>query len=184
MGVMESRTGGPVGDAEELGDLRRGVAHEVMQNKDRPLLWRQAPEPAFQLIPKPDAKELVGRGWPVERQDTQVGRPTTFARRVLETHVHEESLEPGIEPVRIAERSQVTPGDHQRVLEGILGPVDVPENPVAEREEVVRTRADQVDERLPIPSLGRLDERLIHRLASVLAPDRGRRPTLLVGPGG
>jgi hypothetical protein len=23
---------------------------------------------------------------------------------------------------------------------------------------------------------------LIHRLASVLAPDRGRRPTLLVGP--
>ena len=173
MGVVESRAGGPVGDAEELGDLRRGIAHEVVQNKDRPLLWRQAPEAAFQLIPEPHAKELVGRGRPFERKNAQVGHPTTFARRVLETHVHEESLEPGIKPVRIAERSQVTPGDHQRVLEGILGPVDVPENPVAEGEEVVRASPDQVDERLPIPSLCRLDELLIHRLALVLAPDRG-----------
>ena len=49
-------------------------------------------------------------------------------------------MDPGIEPVRIAEARQVTPGDHQRVLQGILGPVDIPKDPVRDREQAVATR--------------------------------------------
>ncbi len=78
----------------------------------------------------------------------------------------EEPLEPRIEPVRIAERPQVTPGDHQRVLEGILGPVDVAEDPLCDREQPVGARTDQVDIRLPVAALGRLDEIAIHRRPS------------------
>ncbi len=35
-------------------------------------------------------------------------------------------MQPSVESVRIAETPEVTPGDHQRVLQGILGPIDVP----------------------------------------------------------
>ena len=45
---------------------------------------------------------------------------------------------------------QVTPGDHQRVLHGILGPIDVAEDPLGERVEAVATDADQVGIGLPV----------------------------------
>ena len=80
-------------------------------------------------------------------------------------------MDPGVEPVRIAEARQVTPGDHQRVLQGILGPVDIPEDPMRDREEPAAAEADQVDERRLIASLCRLDEIAIHRLS------RGWRPS-------
>ena len=54
--------------------------------------------------------------------------------------------------------SEVTPGDHQRILQGVLGPIDVAEDPVREREEPVAGRADEVDECRLVAALGRLDE--------------------------
>ena len=76
--------------------------------------------------------------------------------------------------------SQVTPGDHQRVLEGILGPIDVAQDPLGEREEPVAPNADQVD-------VGRLDPRSVppRRDRDPRAPpcrraQRGRRPTTMV----
>ena len=64
-------------------------------------------------------------------------------------------MEPGVESVRIAEVRQVTPGDHQRILQGILGPIDVAEDPLGDRKESVLPSADQVDDtppdRRPVP---------------------------------
>ncbi len=73
-------------------------------------------------------------------------------------------MDPGVEPVRIAEARQVTPGDHQRVLQGILGPVDIPEDPLGDREEPVATRPDQGHEGRLVARLRLLDEIAIHRL--------------------
>ena len=53
---------------------------------------------------------------------------------------------------------EVAPGDHQRVLEGILGSVDVAEDPIGEREEAVARGPDQVDECRLVATLRRLDE--------------------------
>ena len=36
---------------------------------------------------------------------------------------------------------QVTPGDHQSVLEGVLGPIDIPQDPLRDREEPVASNA-------------------------------------------
>jgi hypothetical protein len=66
-----------------------------------------------------------------------------------------------------AEARQVTPGDHQRILQGILGPVDVPEDPVGEGEEPIAAGTNQVDERRLVASLRRLDE-----VAVLAAPPR------------
>ncbi len=40
MCVVKSRTGGPLRDAERLGDLDQGVAQEVVHHEDRPLVGR------------------------------------------------------------------------------------------------------------------------------------------------
>ena len=53
--LMESGAGRPGRDAERLGDLGRGVAREVVQHEDCPLIGRQPPEPAFELVPIGDA---------------------------------------------------------------------------------------------------------------------------------
>ena len=74
----------------------------------------------------------------------------------------EESHRPGVEPIRIAEPRQLTPGDHQRLLHGVLGSVDVAEDPLGDREQPVASRAGQDGEGVSITSLRLLHEIAIH----------------------
>ena len=122
-----------------------------MEHEDRPLVGRQPAEPAFEQVPVGHAEELVRRRRSVDRQHPEVRGPSTLARRLGDADVDEEALEPRIEAVRIAESPQVTPGDHQRILEGILGPIDVAEDPLGDREQPVTPVADQVDDTPPDP---------------------------------
>jgi hypothetical protein len=108
-----------------------------MEHEDRPLIGRKAPESPFELISIGDPEEVVGRGRPVEREDPQVRGSTTLARRLDDADVDDEAMQPRIEPVRIAESSKVAPGDHQCVLEGILGSVDVAQDPLGHREQPI-----------------------------------------------
>ena len=71
-------------------------------------------------------------------------------------------MDPGVEPVRIAEPRQLTPGDHQRLLHGVLGPVDVPEDALGDGVEPIAPRPGQDGECLPVPALGELDEIAVH----------------------
>jgi len=70
----------------------------------------------------------------------------------------QKALDPGVEAVRIAETGQLTPGDHQRLLHGILGPSDVSEDPLGDRHEPVAVRSGQDGECLPVAALGLLHE--------------------------
>ena len=150
-----------------------------MEHEDRPLFGRQPAEPAFEQVPVGNGEQVVGGRRSVDWQHPKVGGAAALARRLGDADVDEEALEPRIESVRIAEAPEVTPGDHQRVLEGILGPIDIAEDPLGDREEPVTPSADQVDIRLPIPVLCRLDEIAIHGCVSLCAR-WGRRPNLLV----
>jgi len=173
MGVMESRAGGAGWDAERVGDLGWGIARVVVEHEDRPLLGRQASESPFELIPIGDPEEFVGCRRSVDRQDPQIGHATTLTRRLGDTDVHEQAMQPRVEPVRIAESSQIAPGDHQCVLEGILGSVDVAQDPLGHREQPVPTRVDQVDVCLPIAALCRRHEVSVHLRRHALAPIGG-----------
>jgi hypothetical protein len=164
MGVMEPGTDRSGGEIEELGDLAGLVAHVVAEHEDRPFVGVEAPEATVELVAIRQGQEIVGRGRIVEREHVEVGDPAALASGVGDADVREESVDPGVEAVRIAEVPQVPLGDHQRVLQGILGPIDVPEDPIRDREETVTTALDQVDERRLIPALGCLDEIAIHRL--------------------
>ena len=111
-----------------------------MEHEERPLIGRQPPEPAFELVPVGQREHVVGSRRSFDREDPQVCRPPPLPRGVVDAFMDDEAMEPRIEPVRIAEPAQVAPGDHQRVLQGILGPVDIAEDSVGQREQPVRAR--------------------------------------------
>lgn len=151
-------------DAEDLRDLARCVPLVVMQDEDRPLIGRKTLEATFQLVAIGQRQQLIGRGRSVDGQDAEIGHATTLAGRVIDAFTDDDASEPGVETVRIAEPAQVSPGDHQRILQGILGPIDVAKDPLCEREQGVDARMHQVDECRPIASLRRTDQVAIHVL--------------------
>ena len=108
--------------------------------------------------------------------------PATLARRLADAHIGQDAVEPGAEPVRIAETRQVAPGDHQCVLQSVLGPVDIPEDPVRDRVEAVTMQLHQVDESLLVTALGRIDEVPIHPTVRELASVGDAGPPLSVDP--
>ncbi len=184
MGVMESGTGGAGRDAEGLGDL--GRAHSPRKwwsTRIARCSGGSLRNPRSRRSRSATLSSSSGAAGPSTGRTRRFDDPATLPRRLGDAHVDDETLEPGIEPVRIAEPPQVTPGDHQRVLKGILGPIDVAQDPLGDREEPVIPNADQVDERLPIPVPCRLDEIAVH--GSLLPGDaqRGRLPNLLVDAG-
>ena len=164
MCVMEAGTNRPRGNSEELGDLGRFVANEVAEDQDRPFIRLEPSEATIELVSIRDAQELIRRGRAVHGEHVQVVDPLALPAGFGDAHVGEEPVDPCVEPVRIAEARQVTPGDHQRFLQGILGPVDVSQDPMRDREEAPASKANQVDERRLIASLRRHDEIAIHRL--------------------
>ena len=162
MGMVESGAGRAGRDAEDLRDLGWLVPGVVAQREDCALLWVETSEAAFELVSIRERQEIVVPRRYVDRQDAKVGHEPALAHRLVDGGPDDETVQPRVEPVRIAECGQIAPGDHQCFLHRILGPVDIAEDPLREREEPVTTRADQVGVCLPIPVLGRLDEIAIH----------------------
>ena len=177
MCVMKTGSDRAAGNAEHLGDHGRLISEVVAKNQDRPLLRREPAEGTIDNVTVDDALELVGRRVTIDVEDLELGVPAPVAASVLDAHVREDALDPEVEPVRIAEVRQVTPGDHERVLQGILGPIDITKDPARDREQPIDATAEQVDEGDLVSTLRRDHELSIHRRHS-LDVRGGRRPLL------
>jgi len=163
MGVMKSGADRAAGKAKRLGNLRRFVSEEMAKDEDRPLIRLEPAERSIHDVAIDHACEDISLRVGVDLQDCQSRVPAAVPSSVLDAHVREHALDPEVEPVRIAEARQVTPGDHQRVLQGILGPVDVVKDPSCDREQAIDARAHQVHEGDLIATLRRHHELSIHR---------------------
>ena len=163
MSMVETGSDGARRHTEHLGDRGRLVSEVVTQYEDRTLFRLQSAERAIHDVAIHDARELVARGVIGQLEDLELGVPATVSPRVLDAHVREHALEPEVEPVRIAEVRQVTPGDHQRVLKGILGPVDITKDPAGDPVQAIETRTHQVHEGDLVTTLRRDHELSIHR---------------------
>jgi len=162
MGVMEAGTNRSRGESENFGDLARLVANVVAEHEDGALVGGQPAEAAVELVSICDAQQLVLSGGPFHRKHVKIVDALPLPAGLCDADIREEPVDPGVEPVRIAEVRQVTPGDHQCVLQGILGPVDIPKDSMRDSEEPTAAKLDQVDERRLVASHCRLDEIAIH----------------------
>ena len=71
-------------------------------------------------------------------------------------------MEPGVETLGLAEPRELAPGRDERLLHGVLGPVDVTQDPMRDGEEPIRRAAGEGGEGLLVPGSSRQDERPIH----------------------
>jgi hypothetical protein len=159
---VQSGPDGPFWDVEGARDLDRIEPQVVAQDQDGALIGLQAAEAAIELVTVEDTLCLVGPDRCVDRQGPNVCIVSPGAAVVLVAVVDEESGQPGLEPIRIAEAGQLTPGDHQRVLDRVLGSFVVSQDPSRDPEQPVTAGTSQDGERIPVTALGCDDKLRIH----------------------
>ena len=81
-------------------------------------------------------------------------------------------MQPGLEPIGIAERPQVPPGHDEGRLDGVLGEIGVAQDPVRDRHAPVADLAGKGVEGLLVALLRSVDELSMH--APLLALCRSR----------
>jgi len=160
--MVEPRSDRAPRHAEHLGDHSGLVSEVIAKHEDRTFFRLQSAERAIHDVTIDDTRELVACSVIGKLEDLEPGIPATVSSRVLDAHVREHALEPEVEPVRIAEVRKVTPGDHQRVLQGILGPVDITKHPAGDPVQAIEARAHQVHEGDLVAALRRDHELSIH----------------------
>ena len=119
--VMQPRTDRPGRHAEGFRQSRRKSARGSDERPGSPYSssW-QAPEASVELIAVGQGARLVRGTWSVERQDPYVVGPVTPPSGLAVAAPDQDPVEPGLEPVRIAETRQLLPRDHQCLLHRIL----------------------------------------------------------------
>ncbi len=161
-GVVQSGSGRARGDLQHLGDLHERQPEVVVQDEDRPLIHRKAPEGALQFVAVGDGGRLVRCRRPVDGQDSDVGRPLASPLRFVVAGVDEDPMEPRLEAVRFPQVRDPAPGEHEGVLQSVLGETRVAQDPMRDRVERVADLVHQDRERLTIALAGQLDEVSIH----------------------
>src|SRR6476620_9635222 len=160
---MQPRFGRAERDAERGGDLREGHPKEVMEHHDRAPAGLERPQAAIEEVAIDDARREVARRRDVDRGQLDLeGTPPT-APHDVETGVDEQSMEPGVEPVGVAQRRQVPPAADHRLLDGVSRELAVTEDQAGGRVQPRDGCAGEQGEGVMIATLCSLDESsLVH----------------------
>src|SRR4051812_18473932 len=124
----------------------------------------------------------IDRGWCVDRRELDLDHPPLAAPDEIETRIGEQPLQPGVEPVRIAETGQVAPSADHRLLDGVARELAVAEDQAGGRVQPREAPVDEVGEGVMLALPRSLDESsLVHgRLecgtSRVVVLDRVWRP--------
>ena len=99
----------------------------------------------------------------MERSQLDLDRPALAAPDQVEAGIDEQSMEPAVEPVHVAQRGQVPPAPDQSLLDGVPRKVGVAEDQACGRVQARDGCAGQRREGVMIASLRSLDETsLVH----------------------
>jgi hypothetical protein len=129
-----------------------------MKDEDSAVLSAQLDEAALELVALRDVDRSVrGDGWSDRRQLDLDGSPATPPGEI-ETSIHGEPVQPGVESVRIAEPGQVAPRPDVRFLHGITSEVVIAKDEPGHRLESRDRTAQEHGEGVVVASPRSLDE--------------------------
>ena len=93
------------------------------------------------------------------------------APRLPVAGIDEEPAQPGVEAIDVPERRQLTPGEHERLLDGIFREPEIAQDPIRDREESIASGTRQAGKGFLISGSRSLDEGNLHpRLPSAMRP--------------
>ena len=99
--------------------------------------------------------------------------PASVPTCLLITGIDKEAVQPELEALGIAQPRELAPGKDERLLDGVLCPLDVPEDPVRDRVAAITIEVDELGEGALVALPSTLDRTSPAWVPST-APDRGR----------
>jgi hypothetical protein len=172
---MESGLGGPDGDAKAVRYLGQREPEVVVEDEDGPLLDRQPAEATFELIAVVDGEDLAGVTAPFGRKDVDVDGPATLPPRLGITLVDDDPMEPGLEPIGVAQRPELAPCGDERSLHRILGSIPVMQDATGDAHAAIADQPSQGVEGLDVALLRTIHERSMHQALLASRPVRVAR---------
>ena len=100
--------------------------------------------------------------WPTARAWPDSGGPTELGL----TCVNDDPIRPGLEPIGISQRGEVSPDPHQAALERVGCSVEVADDAQGHGEQSVARLGGNLGKRLPVPALRSLDKVAIPAMTS------------------
>jgi hypothetical protein len=168
-GAVVSRFRGADRDADHDRDVGEREVRVIDECKEGPLVVGQSTEGTFDLVPVGGrALQVVGGPRVGRSRVRQSGRedlgdvPALVSAGLPVARPDEEAMQPGIELVRVSEAADVAPRLHERVLDGVVGTIRVPEDQPGGRIEAEADAGGERREGLSIASLGPGHELRLH----------------------
>ena len=146
-----------------------------MEHQDGSLIRREPPERAVELIACGD--HALGVGYPrsVHRQEGDLDGPKApIPLRGPVAPSNQKSMQPGVEPLGVAEAANVEPGVDQGFLDRVLRPFLVAQDQSSCREQARDDRGGERRERLVIAGPRPLDELPLQTTSSLHWQPSGR----------
>ncbi len=142
-----------------------------MQDDDRAPLGLEAPERLAEQLAVHKLQRGVGRALGIEIRQLDLDRPTAPAADEVETRMRQESMQPGVEPVRVAKPGQIAPRADEGVLDGVARELRItdhePRGPIQADRRATRERGEGV---VIAPSRLLDEASLVHRSPRCSAP--------------
>ncbi len=158
----------PSWNAHDRRDVGHRHAREVPQHDDSALFRFEVRKQAVELVAVGDRADRVRLGIRDDRLELDFDRPATPPADGHQAGVDEDSVEPGVESIRVAETGQIAPGPQEGVLDHVVCELAVPDDQPGGRIQPRDGDADKRGEGVMIASSCPLDESsLVHGL---LAP--------------
>ena len=170
---MQPGLGGPDGDLERIGRLAQRQADVEMQDQDRSLRVVEAPQPSFELIAVGELRHAIGLGR-FDRHDGELRAPPAPVAPDVGARANEQPVQPGIEPLDVAQRRQVPPGSHQCFLGCILRKFGVAQDEASDPVQPIDGATSQDAEGLVVSASRPVDECRLHVSLQVRGDRSGR----------
>lgn len=117
--VVQPGLGRPDRNVEGIGRLAGGQADIEVQGQDGLLCIVEAAKTSLDLIAIRELRRAIGLGR-FGRHDRDLrAEPLTVAPNIR-TRPDDQAVQPGVEPLHVAQRGQIAPGPHQGILGRIL----------------------------------------------------------------
>ena len=130
----------------------------------------QPAEAAIELVSVEEPAGLIGFGRIEGRQMHLAGASRAALPGLAMALVDQQPMQPGLEAVRVAESSNVTPGGDERLLGRVLGRRFVVQDQPRDDQEATDRDARQLTERVVIAAHRPLHEIPVHRASACARP--------------
>ena len=125
---MEPRFRGPQGNPHGCGGVGQRQTQVVMQDDHGAMLRLESAEAILELVPIRQRGLVVRHRVGKDLWHGDLDAPTLDMAELIATRVEEQPVQPGIETIDVTQRGQVPPAPDERLLDGILCSIGIPED--------------------------------------------------------